>query len=56
MLLVVLILLILMLGGGYGWRNEWGPNQFGGLLGTVLVIVLILWLLGMVGSGPHIRL
>jgi hypothetical protein len=44
MLLIVLILLILLLGGG-GWYA--GGPRVGGTLGTILVIILILYLLGM---------
>jgi Protein of unknown function (DUF3309) len=49
LILVGLIVLLLLFGGiGWGYRDSWG-NYYGGglgLLGTLLVIVLILWLLG----------
>lgn len=48
--LVVLLLLILLLVGGVGTWPAWGWHNYGygpsGILGTVLVIVLILALLG----------
>jgi len=49
LILIALIVLLLLFGGiGYGYRSSWG-NYYGGglgLLGTLLVIVLVLWLLG----------
>ena len=47
-MLLILILLLLLLGGGGGY---WGYNQYGagggiGILGTVLVIFLVLYLFG----------
>ena len=45
-LLIIIVLLILLVGGGgYGFRR-WGTGGGLGIIGTVLVIVLILWLLG----------
>ena len=45
MTLVLLIILILLLGGGgaYGRNAGWGPRGFGGLLVTVLIVVLLVW-------------
>jgi hypothetical protein len=49
MLLIILILLLLFGGGGgYYAYNTYGGTGLGGVLGTVLVIFLILWLLGVV--------
>jgi hypothetical protein len=45
-LLIILLVLILLGGGGYGYRSGWGGPQFGGLLGLVLIILLILFLTG----------
>jgi hypothetical protein len=48
MLLILIILLILLIGGGGGYYgyNRWGYGGGLGILGTVLVIVLVLYLLG----------
>jgi hypothetical protein len=49
LILIAVVVLLLLFGGvGYGYRGSWG-NYYGGglgLLGTLLVIVLVLWLLG----------
>ena len=51
MLLLILILILLFgVGGGY-WGNRYNPSYgvpFG--LGTVLVVCLVIWLLGGFGS------
>jgi hypothetical protein len=47
MFTILLILLILMLIGAlptWPYSARWGYAPFGGLLGTVLLIVLIVWL------------
>lgn len=44
MLLLVVIILLLLFGGGfYGRRSGWGPRGFGGLVLTVLLIILLVW-------------
>lgn len=48
-MLILLILLILLFGGGFGYlgHQNFGPIGAGGIgVGTILVIVLIFWLLG----------
>ena len=48
MLLLIIILVLLLFGGGgsyYGY-SRWGPRGGLGVLGTVLLIVVILYLLG----------
>jgi hypothetical protein len=47
MLLVIVILLLLFGGGGgyYGY-SRWGPGGGLGIVGTVLLIALVLYLLG----------
>jgi Protein of unknown function (DUF3309) len=47
-MLLLIILLILLLGGGGGYYgySRWGYGGGLGVLGTVLVIVLVLYLLG----------
>jgi len=49
MLLLILILLLLFGGGGgyYGY-SRWGTGGGLGIFGTVLVIVVVLYLLGVV--------
>jgi hypothetical protein len=56
-LIVIIVLLVLLLGGGgfYGSRAGWGGPHFGGLLGLVLLILVILWLTGNLGGGPVVR-
>jgi hypothetical protein len=49
MLLLIIILVLLFAGGGgyYGF-SRWGTGGGLGIVGTVLLIVLVLYLLGMV--------
>ena len=57
-LLLIIVLLVLLLGGGgawYGPRNNWRGPQYGGLLGLILIVLLVLYLTGNVGSGPVLR-
>jgi hypothetical protein len=58
-IILIVILLVLLLGGGgayYGPRAGWrGPHYGGGLVGLVLLVLLILWLTGNIGSGPLMR-
>jgi hypothetical protein len=44
-LLIIIILILLVGGGGYGYRR-WGTSGGIGIVGTVLIIALILWFLG----------
>jgi hypothetical protein len=46
-MILLIILLVLLLGGGgvFGW-NRYGAPVGGSLLGTLLVILIVLWLLG----------
>ena len=47
-LIIVLVILLIGGGGGYYGHSRWGPSGGAGIgLGTVLVILLIAWLLGM---------
>jgi hypothetical protein len=57
-MLIVLIVLLLLFGGGggYYWGSRGDPNygpRFG--LGGVLVVLLVMWVLGFFGAGPHFR-
>lgn len=48
-LLIVLVVLLLLFGGvGYGYRDSWGGYYTGGtgLLGALVVIFLVLLLIG----------
>ncbi len=43
-LLVLILLVLLLFGGGfYGRRAGWGPRNFVGLLVTVLLVILLIW-------------
>ncbi len=44
-MLLVLLIVLLLFGGGLGVHYG-GPVWGGGSVGTILVIVLILWILG----------
>jgi hypothetical protein len=46
LLLVIVLLLLFGAGGGYYGYSKWGPGGGLGIVGTVLVIALILYLLG----------
>lgn len=46
-MLLIIILIVLLLGfGGVGYRGGYGPGYYGGGLGTVVLILIILYLLG----------
>jgi hypothetical protein len=47
-LIVIIIILVLVFGGGGGYyaHGRYGGAGLGGVLGTVLVVVAVLWLLG----------
>jgi hypothetical protein len=50
-IVIILVVLLLLFGGvGYGRRGTWGGSYGGGLglIGTILLLVLILWLLGVI--------
>jgi hypothetical protein len=46
MSLLLIVLLVLLLGGGGFSYHTWGPMGGGISVGTVLIIILILYLLG----------
>ena len=46
LLLVIVLLLLFGAGGGYYGYSKWGPGGGLGIFGTVLVVALILYLLG----------
>jgi len=48
LLLIIILILVFGLGGGYWGYSQWGPNGGFGILGTILVIVLVLYLLGVI--------
>jgi hypothetical protein len=55
MLVLVLILLVLLLFGGggfYGRRAGWGPRNFVGLLVTVLLVILLIWIVNELMMPP----
>jgi hypothetical protein len=47
-LIVIIIILVLVFGGGGGYyaHGRYGGAGLSGVLGTVLVIVVVLWLVG----------
>jgi len=50
--LLLLILVILLLVGAFprwGYNRDWGPAPFGGLVGLILLVILVLWLTGNLG-------
>jgi hypothetical protein len=46
LLLIIILLLLLGGGGGYYGYSKWGAGGGLGVVGTILVIALILYLLG----------
>ena len=54
MLLLLIIVLVLLFGGGGGYYgySRWGTGGGVGILGTVLLIVLVVYLLGGLRFGP----
>jgi hypothetical protein len=56
LILIIILVLVFGFGGGYYGNSRWGSQ--GGLgigLGTILVILLICWALGLFG-GNHLLL
>jgi hypothetical protein len=47
LLLIILLVLLFAGGGGYYGYSRWGTGGGLGIVGTILVIVLVLYLLGM---------
>lgn len=52
MLLIIILQILLFGGGGYGFRR-YGPVGGSGIVGTVLIVIPELWLLGALG-GPYL--
>ena len=48
LLLIIILLLVFGGGGGYYGYSRWGTGGGLGIVGTVLLIVLVLYLLGVV--------
>ena len=38
-------------GGGYYAHSRYGGRGLGGVLGTVLIVLVVLWLLGVIGGA-----
>jgi len=60
MSILLIVVLVLLLGGGggayYGRGAGWGTSHYGGgLFGLALIVLLILFLTGNMGSGMMIR-
>ena len=50
-ILLIIVLILLFGGGGYYAHSRYGGLGLGGVLGTVLIILLVLWFLGVIGGG-----
>jgi flagellin-like protein len=46
LLLIIVLLLLLGGGGGYYGYSRWGPRGGLGIVGTVLLILVVLYLVG----------
>ncbi len=50
LILLIVILLLMGAGGGYWGHQNWGPAGGAGVgLGTILLILLVCWMLGLFG-------
>ena len=48
-LLLIVLLVLLLAGGGFGY-NRYGAVGGSGIVGTILLVILFLWLLGALGT------
>lgn len=49
LLLILILVLVFGVGGGYYGHNRWGPRGGAGIgLGTILAIVLAVYMLGLI--------
>ena len=53
LLLIIVVLVLLFGGGGYYGYNRFGGAGLGVVLGTLIIVLLVLWLLGALG-GVHV--
>ena len=44
--ILILLLILILIFGGVGWHGGYGPVYYGGGIGTIVVILLILWMCG----------
>lgn len=51
MSLLLIVLLVLLLGGGGFGYSRFGAVGGSGIVGTILIIILVLWLLGALTPG-----
>ena len=51
MSILLIVLLVLLLGGGGFGYSRFGTVGGSGIVGTILVIILVLWLLGALTPG-----
>jgi hypothetical protein len=49
--MLILIILLVLVFGGFGGYRTWGPMGGGVSIGTILLIFLILYLCGMLRGG-----
>jgi hypothetical protein len=48
LLIIIILVLVFGVGGGYWGNRQWGPGGGLGVVGLILVILLICWLAGLV--------
>jgi hypothetical protein len=46
-ILIWVFLLLVLFGGGWGGYHTWGP---GGLIGTIIFVIVVFWLLSSLGT------
>jgi hypothetical protein len=54
-LLLIILLVVLLLGGGFGY-SRYGAVGGSGIVGTVLIVILVLWLLGALSTTHALTL
>jgi hypothetical protein len=53
-ILIIVVLIILFGGGGYYAHGRYGGTGLGGVLGVVVLILVVLWLAGGLGTTGRI--
>jgi hypothetical protein len=46
LLLIIIILILIFGGGGYYAHSYYGAPGLGGVLGTIVIVLVVLWLVG----------
>ena len=55
LLIILLVIILLGGGGGYYGYGRYGGTDLGGALGLVVIVLLVLWLVGVLGTGPVVH-